>query len=256
MKKISNIKYQISNREAGVTLLLSILILAGLTLITLSIGSFAIQELRASRAVIVTEPAIAAAESAGEQGLWSIKRSNTLAQCPIGGVSAVAGTGLSNNTFVQTCKSYDKALIRIEGGTLLTFYLYDPNNINGDIDLQGFPITSISFAYISGTSPVSISVLRLNNATTGISPSTAVIDQSVTSSQTITTNLVAMGTEGRMKVTLTSSTDTTVEVNTNLGMPTYPTVDAYACSSRAAVSNCNSTSQEIFSRRINVTVPQ
>jgi len=60
----------------------------------------------------------------------------------------------------------------------------------------------------------------------------------------------------RFKVTLVSAGDATLEVNTNRGMPTFPTVDATGCSSKSAVSSCSTAGQEIFSRRINVTVLQ
>ena len=65
MKKV-NRKQETGNREthgreAGVTLLLSILILSSVTLVTVAISSFAIQELRSSRAITISEPAVNAA---------------------------------------------------------------------------------------------------------------------------------------------------------------------------------------------------
>ncbi len=244
-----------NNKESGVTLLLSILILSGLTLITITVSTFAIQELRASRAIIVTEPAIAAAESAGEQGLWSIKRSGTLSTCPTQNTQ-----NFTNNTFINSCKSFGEATFNIKGGVPFTFYLFNPNyfNGNGDIDLSEYPYQWLDITHVSGSTSVSIAVSRINNTTTGLNPSSP---PSINEGENVRVDISPVAvtspeTEGRIKVTLNSFGNVTVKVNTDRGMPTFPTVDALACSSRTTVTNCNSANQEIFSRRINITVPQ
>lgn len=253
---ISSKKQKRIHNQAGVTLLLSILILSGLTLITVTIGAFAIQELRSSRAVIVTEPAIAAAESAGEQGLWSLKRSGSFATCPTQNTQT-----LSNNTFINSCKSYGTATFTVKGGVPFTFYLYNPNDINGDVDLSGFVYNQLQVTHLSGTTFLTASVTRLDGSTTGITPAGAPQLTLSPGSLTGTVGIAPVAvtnpeTEARMKVVLSSVGDATVEVNTNLGMPTFPTVDALGCASRASISSCDSSSQETYGRRINITVPQ
>jgi len=241
-----------NSREAGVTLLLAIMVMAGLTLISLAIGSFAIQELRSSRAASVTEPAIGAAESGGEQSLWAIKRSGNLPLC-----NAPSTQALSNNSLISSCKSTGAATFNVKAGVPTTFILSDPNDPNGDVDLSGYAYNNIIISYISGANSINISAQRLDGTTTAISPASSSVDSTVNPTQNITIGAVAIGTEGRIEVTLTSTSDATVSADTSPnGMPNYPTLDSLGCSSKVVVANCDSTNQEIYSRRINITVPQ
>ncbi len=248
-----------TNPQAGVTLLLSILIVSGLTLIAVAIASFAVQELRASRAVIVTEPTIAAAESGGERGVWVIKRESgeaSLATCP-----ARTTLNLTNNTQVSSCRSFGEATVNISSGQNYIFLLYDTDDINGDVDLLHCNpghntncYNNITVTYVSGSVNGNIAVTRIDNTTNGISPSNATLAPG--SPQVINISPVGPGFEGRMKIVLSAPGDITVRITTDRGMPTIPTVDALACGSQATITNCSSTSQELFSRRVNVTVPQ
>ena len=236
-----------SEKQAGVTLLISILVMSGLALASLAVATFAVQELRASRAVTIAEPAISAAESAGEQDLWAIKRGAAIATCP-----SQTTVNLGNGALVNSCKSYTSANFNLKANTPFVFYLYDPNNINGDTDLSGYPYTTLTVTHKSGTFQVDTYVVRLDGTPVGAQP----VSVSPGSQQTINIPAVATGAEGRMQVTLQSSGDATVNVNTNQGMPGFPTVTANGCAAKTTVSDCNSTSQELYSRKINVTVPQ
>jgi hypothetical protein len=257
---------QVSNNEhkanqAGVTLLIAVLILAGLTLISLSIATFTIQELRASRAIILSEPAIGAAESASEAGIWAIKRNTALIDCTSGTTSST----LTNNSAVSTCKSYGAATLEIKAGVALEFYLYDPNDPNGDIDLQGcgtcpepstnpagFRYNTLTVTNQTGTNNVDVTVNRVDGTpvvlTASVPPDRSPHDFFMPD--------VTPGEEGRMLVRLESIVDATILVNTNQGMPNFPTIHSTGCSSKAANVDCSSTSQELFSRKIQVTVPQ
>ena len=232
--------------QTGATLLLAILILAGLTLTILTVAALTVQEIRSSRAIAVTEPAISAAETAGEQGVWSIKRNTSLVNCTSGQTTQNLGT----NTVVTSCKSYASATLTLKANIPLVFYLYDPNNVNGDIDLSEFPYTWLSATHRSGNFQIGVSISRINNGpfvgSTTVSPG---------ASQTININGVQEDTEGRMQVTISSAGNATVDVNTNQGMPDFPTVDATGCSSKSPVTSCSSNF-ESYTRRINVTVPQ
>lgn len=237
------------NNQSGVTLLIAVLIMSGLTLITVAVATLAVQELRASRAVTITEPGIAAAESGGELGLWAIKRVTSINTCPTLDILV-----LSNGARVNTCKSYGNATFNLAANVPFVFYLYDPNNINGDIDLSGYPYTWMDVTSLSGTYQVSINVAHIDGSVNNISPASSSVSPGNTQRTLI--SQVASGTEGRLKVTLQSIGNMTVAINTSQGMPGYPTVNAGGCSSKTSISNCSSTSQEMFSRRINITVPQ
>jgi len=251
MRNIFKSNFTKNNPEQGITLLLATLILAGVTLTILAIAAFTIQEIRASRAIALTEPAISAAESAGEQGLWALKRSDNLELCP----SAVS-QNLGANTLSSLCKSYDSATIDVKAGVPFVFYLYNPTDINGDVDLHDYPYTSLVVSYVSGSTTVNVNIARIDGVSTGITPPSSNVDSSVNPMQTVSIAAVPADTEGRMKVTLTSAGNVTLNVDTNRGMPTFPTVDATGCSSRSAVSSCTGGTQELFTRRIKVTVPQ
>jgi hypothetical protein len=250
---VSNLEFSALNfrSQQGVTLLLATLVMAGMTLTILAIAAFSIQEIRASRAIALSEPAISAAESAGEQGLWAIKRSDSLSLCP-----TAISQNLGANTLSMLCKSYGSARIDVKAGVPFVFYLYNPANINGDVDLHDYPYTNMTVDFISGATSININIIRIDGTTTGISPTTSSVNSGVTPSQVINISPVAVNNEGRMKVTLTSSANATVMVDTDRGMPSFPTVDATGCSSRSAVSTCAGSSQELFTRRIQVTVPQ
>ncbi|MBI3952828.1 MAG: hypothetical protein HY336_02635 [Candidatus Doudnabacteria bacterium] len=238
-----NSKFQIPHSQKGVTLLIALLVMSGITLITLSVGYFAIQEIRSTRAVILTEPAIGAAETGGEQGVWAIKRSASLTDC----ASGKTGGNLGNSSRVETCKYYGAATIGLAANTNYSFYLYDPNDINGDIDLSNYPYNYLSVAHKSGGFGVTVTVARITGASVGNGSA------SPGSTETISIQPVASGSEGRMKVTLFSFGDATVEVNTNQGIPDRPTVDSSGCSGTGA--DCSSV-EDNYKRRINVTVPQ
>lgn len=247
-KAKNQLKYQ-----EGVTLLLSVLVMSGLALVTLSLGAFAIQEIRSSRAVTLTEPAIAAAETAGEQGLWAIKRGIAIADC-----GSASSQSLGNSLSVL-CKSYGAATFDLDANEPFVFYLYDPDNINSNT------CNTENFDPCSGTQLYQTLTVDQANGTfnTDIEIDTVdgvnVTSESVTPGGSANINIPASvpgSTDLRFKVTLVSTADATVRVNTNQGMPTFPTVDATGCSSKSAVSNCNTAGQEIFSRRIQITVPQ
>jgi Tfp pilus assembly protein PilX len=241
-------KHVTRNNQAGVTLLISILIMSGLALISLTVGAFAIQELRASRAVVLAEPAISAAETAGEQGLWAIKRNVSLANC----TSGTASSSLANGARVTYCKTYSSAVFDLKASTPFVFYLYDPNNINSNIDLLSYPYNTLTITNQAGNFSADVNVVRLDGTAVGTQPVTIAPG----TTQVINIPAVSAGSEGRMKVTIQSTGAATVAVNTNQGLPNYPTVNAGGCAAKTAVSDCNNTSQELYSRRLNITVPE
>jgi hypothetical protein len=74
--KISNLKFQISNsRQAGVTLLLAILILSSVLAISFSLATIMFIEVRSSGDLLKTEPALYAATGVAEQAFFNLERS-------------------------------------------------------------------------------------------------------------------------------------------------------------------------------------
>ena len=75
LTKIRNSKFEIRNsREAGVTLLLSILVLSAIMAISFSLATILLVEVRVSGDLLKTEPAIYAANAVTEEALFAVSR--------------------------------------------------------------------------------------------------------------------------------------------------------------------------------------
>lgn len=246
--KLSTINYQLSTGQHGVTLLISVLVLASVSLITLTIGSFAISELRSSRAVALSEPAITAAEAAAEEGIYSLKRGGSIPNCS---GSKKTATLTDSRTTTSQCIFYSSATFEIRQQAPLSFYLYDPNNINGNLQ-PGYNYLVVTNKSSRFTVFVSVATVdgQLFIANQAINPGGVA---TIPNSQNLPA--ISPGTDERYRVTLTANGNVTVDVTTNLGLPDYPTVDAEGCSTPANLSSCD-TASEAFKRRLNVLVPQ
>ncbi len=272
------------NKQSGVTLLLSILVMSGILVIVMAVTLFAIQELRASRSSALSEPAIIAAETSGEQGVWLIKRGTTPAQCSasttttqIDGTTSAASSGAAR-VVTTKCIAYDKAIFELEPNEVATFFLYDPTDINGNFCMNtahtsgtyvgctatGAPPTgdqifkTLRFTLKSGTLSPTVAVQTLDNVTVVGSPITISTDGSANNFNI--PDPIAGSTDERLRVTITAPSDyVTLEVTTlngvQVGLPDYPTVNAAGCSAVVAITNCNANT-EIFQRRLNITVPK
>jgi hypothetical protein len=250
------------NHQAGITLLMSILIMATLIIITLTVTFFAIQELRQSRANALSEPSIVAAETGGEQGVWLLKRSTFTDSCPADGVYQIDGTTAADSRVRQAkCISYGAATLNLDPGRELAFFLYDPANINGNVCMEGNPpacdgaqlYNSIILEFLTGNMAVTATAVTLD----GVAVGSAVVSSGITSASIPIPVDIAGSFDERIKVTLTSNDHASVRVNTTGsigGMPDFPTIDAEGCSAHANVPDCNEEA-EVFKRRINVTVP-
>lgn len=244
--EIRNLKLEIKNSsEAGVTLLLSVFIMSAVSIITLTVGFFAIQELRASKSIVLSEPAIGAANTAAEAGLWQIHRQGTMPPNCTGVPDTEVLSG--SQALKMNCMAYGSAVLSVAGGTPNSFYLYDPNNINGNLN-PGY--TSLTATYKSGTTTLTVTAQRLNGTVVG---TMNVIPGSGPTQMTLPSN---PGDDNRFKVILTSTGNLSVEMNTNLGMPDFPTLNAAGCMTMTATpANCLGAS-ESFQRRLDVLVPQ
>ena len=238
-----------NNQEAGITLLLAVLIVATLSIITTTVAFLAIQDIRQSRAVLYTEPALVAAQTGAEDAVWNLKRGvGTLNTCPSNSTAAIS----SARTIY--CKTYGAATLNIQAGTPLTLYLYDPNNINGDIDLKSMSPGPYNTLYITNLSPsytITANLTRLDGTPIGPQP----VSVSPGDTQTVSGLNGIAGNDNRMQLVIQSSVNATVSVNTDQGMPAYPTIDATGCAAKTAPST-TCTGGEVFNRRLNITVPQ
>lgn len=234
---------KLKNQE-GVTLLVSVLILSGMAVITAAVAFFAIQEIRASRAILYTEPAISAAQGGGELGLWQIKRNKTLSTCGTTPETPVVG-----NAKVEVCTSYDEVTFDMQANVDFKFYLYNPESATNSELLDYF--TSL---YITNRTSTTLTVeIRRIDSTTPISTGTVAVNQTRTFN-----NISAIsGQEGRLEVTLKPTSAGTVVADTNRGIPGFPIVDSSACiaTGSSTTLDCNSQ-QETFKRRLNITVPK
>jgi Tfp pilus assembly protein PilX len=239
--------FKSSEPEAGVTLLLAVLILSALTLVTLAVASFAVQEIRSSRSVILSEPAINAAESGAEQGLWNFKRSaSSVPDCP-----ATAGQTLTTGTAITGyCKTAVGGTFNLASGLPTVFYLYDPASINGDIDLSGYPYSSLTITNKSTQYSMTVDIQRLDGTVVGTQTTVA-----ANSTQTISLPAVLSGQEGRMQVTLRSSGAIAVDATTNKGLPDSLTLASTGCSAKLNQTTCNTStsSPDIFNRKIQIS---
>lgn len=241
MRFLSKIHY---HPQDGVTMLFAVFVVASVSIISLTVGFFAIQEIRSSRAVALSEPAITAAESAGEEGLWIVKRSGSVSNCTNQQQQEVL---TDSKTVISKCIAFTNAAIKVNPNKTLTFYLYDPANINGNTN-PGYQ--NIVVTYLSGRNFATVVVQRLDGtqvSSTGIVPG----------SNPVTINLLTNPLDdNRFKVIISSSGAITLDITTNLGMPDFPILSAEGCAARSTDVGSCSTNTEAFKRRLNIVIPK
>jgi hypothetical protein len=259
------------NREAGVTLLLAVILVSAIALITSTIAAFVIQEIRSSRSSALTEPAIIAAESAGEQGLYEIKQGGVIQNCDSPTYTQIDGTANSSATRIMKCITSSPAIFQIDSATPLTFYLYDSANVNGNTCMESGNCdaqsgvgdgnqlyTSLKLNYLTGGNQIDVEIVTLD----GISINAFPLASAGNSDTYPIPRDILGSSDERLMVTLTPSGGTsTVEVSTTrsngtvTGIPDYETLDATGCQSLNTITDCD-TDTETFKRRINITLPK
>src|SRR5690349_15283446 len=130
------------NLQKGSTLLLAVFVMASLTLVAIAVSAFTVSEIRASRGNLVTEPAINAAETAAEEALWTLKRTDDLTLVPFCSSSTISNPITGSNSIAQICRKYSGQNYFIENGSPKAVYLYDPDDVNGDVDLLAYPYSN------------------------------------------------------------------------------------------------------------------
>lgn len=89
---------KIQDPEAGITLMLAVLVLAGITAIAFSVAAIVFVEIRASGDLLRTEPALYAVQSATEEAFYGTTRG--INNFPF-------STSINNVSLVTTARSYD-----------------------------------------------------------------------------------------------------------------------------------------------------
>ncbi|HEX5429498.1 MAG TPA: hypothetical protein VFX17_00245 [Patescibacteria group bacterium] len=256
-----------NSQESGVTLLLAVFLMSGLVLISTTIAFLTVQQIRQSRAATYSEPAFAAAKAGAEQGIWQIKRSESsgISSCDDGSNNLP----LSNATAAY-CTSNGEATFNIKGSDPYIFYLYDPEDPNTDLDLSGMRdggYHNMTVTLQSGKHNMNLSITRVSGDPVGTPVSYPVPVTLAVGGTKIINNLNGLqngapGEDDRMQVTLQCSSCaandlTTMVVNTDVGMPTFPTVDSIGCAGVVTPdAGCAGTNSDQYNRRIQVTVPE
>jgi Tfp pilus assembly protein PilE len=108
-KKLSVKSYQLSANQQGVTLLLSILVLAAILAISFSLASVAFVEIRSSGDLVRTEPTYYSADAISEQALFKVKRNATDTQLTydsnLNKVNLTSSESFTNTAIFQTTVS-------------------------------------------------------------------------------------------------------------------------------------------------------
>lgn len=119
-------------KQRGVTLLLSLLILGSITVIIFGIAAVTMNEIKTSSDLGRTEPAITAASASTEDSLYLLVRGlGTLASCSSPTIDNSFGNGASTSTCADYYYSNPYSFSLTSLGSQY-FYLYNPTNQTGN----------------------------------------------------------------------------------------------------------------------------
>jgi hypothetical protein len=258
------------HHQKGITLLLSVIIMLIILIITLTVSFLATQEIRASKSVFLSELAITGAQSAGEEGLWALKRQGDFESCD----SNPAYTPLSesdNKVQIRRCKKFDSVLVTLEANKPLAILLYDPADPNGNVCMNesytpgsysgcagNALINKINVIQNSGSSAITVTVQDFDLINPWSATATAQTTGAVITPADISVpDPISGSSDERLTLILdpgVNEATVTVTVTPN-GLPNFPTIDAEACAAGKDIAAC-SDSNDILKRRVNITVPQ
>ncbi len=216
MKKLSIFNFQFSKDEEGVTLIISIVLLAAVTFISFSISTIAIREIGVSRLILRTEPAFAGANSGGEVGLYKLLRET-------GGTTGSGSLSLSGASYVLTSKLYDNdpSPFAITTGEVFNIALYNPENTSDKSQFyESFVVTN------TGQNAFRVSVVSWST------PKTEFCRQTVPPGQSTPTCTLVFAGDGRYLISIDPSgqaaagTLSALHSDGSRGVPaTTPTLD-------------------------------
>lgn len=202
--------------QEGVTLIISIVLLAAVTFISFSISTIAIREIGVSRLILRSEPAISGANSGGEVGLYKLLRET-------GGTTTSGNLSLSGASYDLVTKLYDNdpTAFTVASAEILNIGLYNPENINDKSQLyQSFDLTN------TGQNAFRVSVASWST------PKTVFCSQTVPPGQSIPTCTLVFAGDGRYLISVDPSgaaaagTISALHTDGSRGAPaTTPTLD-------------------------------
>ena len=164
------------NPQAGVTLLLTILILGTITITVFSVAAITLNEIKTSSDLGRSEPAITAAEATTEDYLYMLEQTvgSPATSCTFPSVDSTFANGVST----AACADYyfsNPYSFSLAGSGEQDFYLYDPANQNNP---PGY--TSVSITMNSGNAAdVWLCDFSTSNCTSG-SPTASLTNGSAT----------------------------------------------------------------------------
>ena len=123
-------------------MLMSVLILAAVTSVVLSLAAISINEIRTSGDLLKTEPSITGAEALAEQALFKSVRA-------LGTIDCNSTQTLTNNTLADACADYyliNPYTFNVAADSRRDFYMYNPVDQSADPQY-----TSFSLAMNSGS---------------------------------------------------------------------------------------------------------
>jgi hypothetical protein len=262
-----------NSKQDGITLILTVMMVSGIAVITSTVAFFVVQEIRNSRTSRLSEPAIIAAETAGEQGIYLFKHGSPIPNCGSANYTGTDGTSTASaDTLLKKCIASQPVSFSFNNSQPLTLFLYDPINVNGNTCLEDDAVcpadgngsgnqlySQFILDYRSGTNNIEVDIVTLDGvayvADDLVGPGTL-------QTYNIDRNILGSNDE-RLMITLTpsaSSTEpSTVQISTAglwTGLPDYQTVDASGCRSPNSITDCDTGSSEVTKRRINITLPR
>lgn len=142
--------YKLRNGQSGVTLVISIILLASVTFISFALSTLILREIGAARLILRTEPAISGANAGGEVAIYRLFRES-------GNVAATGGTlSQSGAVYDIVADLYDNPyLFSIPPNKTISVGLYDPENPNNQVTGYG----SVTITNNAGGSTIRISLV-------------------------------------------------------------------------------------------------
>lgn len=147
-------KYNRNSSQDGITLVISIVMLAAVTFVSFALSAIIIREIGVARVILRTEPAISAANSGGEVAMYQLFRGS--GNIPTSGEVSQNGT-----TYQIVTNLYnDNYFFQASGGQQISVALYDPANPDSKItNFDSYTITNDA-----GSQPIQTSVVSWSDA--------------------------------------------------------------------------------------------
>ena len=150
--------YRLQAGEEGITLVISIILLASTTFISFSLSTVIIREIRSAQTILQAEPAISGANSGGEIGMFRFLRE-------VGGTATSGQTPQSGASYSVVADLYDLPyFFSSTTGKLIKVGLYDAEQPR----LQSADYGTVTVINDQGSSPLKVDVFSWSDLTTTV----------------------------------------------------------------------------------------